>query len=193
MKEDIEGGRCFDRRQPATTERGVYRRVCHKKIDRCGTVVAQREADLAIVISQTRGGREGRRYRHDCNGASGPYMKGNFVMMPSEQNSLEQDRECADERTSSTPCLPSGTEPNPCGEARPHFDPMSSAGMHPTHRSQVETIYYNVRTNLRTPLFAKTRFGRILNEPDRRSPMRLACRDPGDVVVLSAQSEGGRE
>jgi hypothetical protein len=51
-------------------------------------------------------------------------MKGSCVMVPSEQNSLEQDRECADERAASAPPLSSATKPNPYGEAHPHLDPM---------------------------------------------------------------------
>jgi hypothetical protein len=44
-------------------------------------------------------------------------------MMPGEQNSLQKDRECADERAGSAP-LSSATEPNPYGKAHPHFEPM---------------------------------------------------------------------
>jgi hypothetical protein len=51
-------------------------------------------------------------------------MKRSWVMMPGEQNRLEQDRECTDERAASAPPLSSATEPNPYGEAHPHFDPM---------------------------------------------------------------------
>ena len=93
--------------------------------------------------------------------------------MPGEQNSLEQDRECAgecaDERAASVPALPGATEPNPYGEAHPHFDPVSPAGIRRTRRSdRVRVmIYYNARENLRTP-FLKTRSGLILKEPDRR-------------------------
>lgn len=49
-------------------------------------------------------------------------MKGNCVVMPGEQNSLEQDRECADERAPSAPPLSSATGPNLYGEAHPHLD-----------------------------------------------------------------------
>jgi hypothetical protein len=46
-------------------------------------------------------------------------------MVPAEQNSLEQDRKCADERAGSAPPVPSAPGPNPYGEAHPHFDPVS--------------------------------------------------------------------
>jgi hypothetical protein len=101
----------------------VYRRVCHEKLDRYGTVVAEREADLAIVIGQCRHDRGDRRDQ-GRDGPGRPYMKGSWVMMPGAQNGLEKDRKCADERTASAPFLSSATEPNPYGEAHPHFDPM---------------------------------------------------------------------
>jgi hypothetical protein len=66
-------------------------------------------------------------------------MKGSWVIMPGEQNSLEQDRECAgecaDERAASAPALPSATSPNTYGEAHPHLDPVSPAGIRRTRPS----------------------------------------------------------
>jgi hypothetical protein len=56
-------------------------------------------------------------------------MKASWVMMPGQQNSLKQDRKCADERAGSAPPLPSATEPNPCGEAHPHLDPVPPASI----------------------------------------------------------------
>jgi hypothetical protein len=60
-------------------------------------------------------------------------MQGGWVMMPGEQNGLEQDRECADERAASAPPLPSAIEPNPRREARAHLDLCSPPV--PTERS----------------------------------------------------------
>jgi hypothetical protein len=99
--------------------RRVFRWVCREEVDRYGTVMAEREADLAIVIGQCGGDRGGWRHqgRDDPSRLS---MKGSWVMMPAEQNSLEQDRECAAERASAPP-LPSATEPNPYEEAHPHL------------------------------------------------------------------------
>ena len=56
-------------------------------------------------------------------------------------------------------------------------------------------IQYNVMGYLRTPFFAKTRFGLIANEPDRRSPMRLALSRPRSDLRLSTASPrfGGNE
>jgi hypothetical protein len=59
-------------------------------------------------------------------------MKGSWVLMPGEQNSLKQDRKCADERAGSAPPLPSAIEPNPYGEAHPHLDPVSPASIRRT-------------------------------------------------------------
>jgi hypothetical protein len=73
----------------------VYWPVCYKEVDRDGAVVAQREADLAIVIGQRRHERGGR-CRQGRGGASRAYVKRGWVMMPGEQNGLEEDRECAD-------------------------------------------------------------------------------------------------
>jgi hypothetical protein len=55
-------------------------------------------------------------------------------MMPGEQNSLEKDRECADERAGSAP-LSSATEPNPYGKAHPHFSLCAPAYIRRTQRS----------------------------------------------------------
>ncbi len=163
LEQDVGDGRGIDRRQPAPTERRMFRWVCHEEIDRYGTVVAEREADLAIVIGQRRHGRGGRS-RDGRDSPSRAYMKRSWVIMPGEQNSLEQDRECADERASSAPPLPSATGPNPYGKAHPHLDPMSPAGIRLTRRSgRVRAmIYYNVG-ELRTP-FLETRSGLILKE-----------------------------
>jgi hypothetical protein len=88
LKEDVGDGRCFDSRQSAPTQRRGFRWVCHQNVDRNGAVVAEREADVAIVIGQCRRDRGGRCHQ-DRNGAGSPYMKGSCVMMPSEQNRLE--------------------------------------------------------------------------------------------------------
>jgi hypothetical protein len=85
--------------------------------------MADREADFAVVIGQRRHDWGGRRHQ-GRDGPREPYMKGSWVVMPGEQNSLEQDRKCADERAGSAPPLSSATEPNPYREAHPHFDPM---------------------------------------------------------------------
>jgi hypothetical protein len=63
-------------------------------------------------------------------------MKGSCVMMPREQNSLEQDREYADERTASAPPLSSASEPNPYREAHPHLDLSTPAYISRARRSE---------------------------------------------------------
>jgi hypothetical protein len=73
----------------------VQRPVCQKEVDRDGTVVAQREADLAIVIGQCRHDRGGR-CRQGRGSPSRARVKSGWVMVPGEQNGLEEDRECAD-------------------------------------------------------------------------------------------------
>jgi hypothetical protein len=101
----------------------MFRWLCHQDVDWNGAVVADREADFAIVIGQCRRGR-GDRCRQCRAGPVSLYVKGSWVMMPAAQNGLQQDRKCADERAASVPLLSSATEPNPYGEAHPHFDPM---------------------------------------------------------------------
>jgi hypothetical protein len=54
-------------------------------------------------------------------------MMGECVMMASEQDGLEQDRENARERDGSARNPPRAADPNLSGEAHPHFEPMSSA------------------------------------------------------------------
>jgi hypothetical protein len=56
-------------------------------------------------------------------------------MMPGEEKSLEQDRECADERAGSAPPIPSAPRPNPCGEAHPHLDLSAPVFIRPTDLS----------------------------------------------------------
>jgi hypothetical protein len=63
-------------------------------------------------------------------------MKGSWMVMPGKQNRLKQDRECADERAASTPPLSSATEPNPYGEAHPHFDLSAPACIRRTQRTE---------------------------------------------------------
>jgi hypothetical protein len=97
-------------------------------------VVAKREADVAIVIGRCRHDWGGRRHQ-SRDDPSTPYMKGSCVMMPAEQNSLEQDRERPDERAGSAPPLPSAPGPNPYGEAHPHLDLCAPACILRTQRS----------------------------------------------------------
>jgi hypothetical protein len=58
-------------------------------------------------------------------------MKRRGVMMPSEQYSLEQDCECADERAGSARPLPSPHGANPYGEAHLHLDLSAPAYIRP--------------------------------------------------------------
>jgi hypothetical protein len=66
-------------------------------------MVAEREADLAIVVVHGRYGR-GDRHRQNGDGRSGAQVKRRRVMMPGEQDSLDEDRENASERDG--PALP---------------------------------------------------------------------------------------
>lgn len=64
-------------------------------------------------------------------------------MMPGEQNSLEHDRERADERAASAPPLSSATEPNPCKQVHPHLDLICPARIRPTRRPNA-FVRYNI-------------------------------------------------
>src|ERR1700719_4040615 len=112
-------------------------------------------------------------------------MKGGCVMMRGEQNSLEEDREGADERATSAPPLSSATEPNPHGEAHPHLDPMCPRLYPPNAGDQNASARRYSITLWRTcePLSRERGSGLILNEPNRRSPMRLA------LVAIAARFE----
>ncbi len=52
-------------------------------------------------------------------------------MMPGEENSLEQDRKCADERAGSAPPLPSAPGPNPYRAAHPHLESILCPHFYP--------------------------------------------------------------
>jgi hypothetical protein len=72
-------------------------------------MVAQREADLAIVAIRLRHSRGGWS-RHDGDGRSSPRVKGKFVMMPSEKDGLDQDCKRARERGNLAPYSLSPTD-----------------------------------------------------------------------------------
>jgi hypothetical protein len=79
----------FDCREAQRHRRGYGR---YNEIDRGGAVMAEREADLAIVVRQDRrrgtgwrGGRQG--------GRRAARRKRKRVVMPTEQHRLQEDRE----------------------------------------------------------------------------------------------------
>src|SRR5215831_4124039 len=82
-------------------------------------IVAEREADLAVVLVRGRHNRGGRSRQYG-DGRSGPRVKGRCVMMPGEQNSLEEDRENTGERAGPALRSPCPTGPTPVKEAHPH-------------------------------------------------------------------------
>lgn len=108
-------------------------------------MVADREADFAIVIGQCRHDRIGRCHQ-GRDDPRRPYMEVSWVMMPGEQNSLEQDRECADERAPSGPPLSSASEPNPHGEAHPHLD-LCAPPLY-AERSESERVRATIRYSI---------------------------------------------
>lgn len=72
-------------------------------------MVAEREANLAIVVVRGRHCRGGRR-RQNGDAEGGVLARGNCMMMPAEQDSLDQDRERARQRSNPAPYLSSPTD-----------------------------------------------------------------------------------
>jgi len=78
-------------------------------LDRGEVRVAEREANLAIVVVRGRHCRGGRR-RQNGDAEGGVLAKRNCMMMPAEQDSLDQDRERARQRSNPAPYLSSPTD-----------------------------------------------------------------------------------
>jgi hypothetical protein len=88
-----------------------------EEIDRGSAVMAEREADRAIVVGQSRsfvaGGRQG--------GWRPPRGERKRVVVPGEQHRLEEHRKNAKKcGPAARPQQPRPIRPNPCGEARMH-------------------------------------------------------------------------
>ena len=78
---------------------------------RDGAVVAQREADLAIVVGHA--GMTGEVGAARVGRPSGAAGERRWVMMPAEQDGLDQDREGARQQGNPAPCSPSPTDQDP--------------------------------------------------------------------------------
>src|SRR5437762_1509086 len=81
LEEEIGGKRNGNGGSPNRRQPRLLGRRHREDADRDTAVVAQREADFAIVIGQFRHDR-GDRCRQGRDGPSRPYMKGSCVMMP---------------------------------------------------------------------------------------------------------------
>ena len=93
-------------------------RRCREEVDGSGAVMAEREADLAIVVRHSRGrGRLGA----PPNSRRAPRRKRKQVVVPGEQRGLQQDRKNAKKRRPATRSRrPRLAGPDPCGEAQTH-------------------------------------------------------------------------
>src|SRR5437870_11866340 len=91
---------------------------CREKIDGCGSVMDQREADLAIVVNRCWRLRAARR-----GDDRSPRRERQRVMVPSEEHRLEENRKdaekCGRSAGSRQPLRP---YPSPCGNAHMHVD-----------------------------------------------------------------------
>src|SRR6516164_4542443 len=122
-EEEIGRERSVDRRRAGLMQQRLLGRVCREKIDRNGAVMAEREANLAIMVVASRQDRE-HRGGHAGGSRTGISIEGRRVVMPRKQHGVQQDRKNADLRGS--PALP--TDPNLRGEAHPHLDPVCEPG-----------------------------------------------------------------
>jgi hypothetical protein len=90
-------------------QRCVVGRARREKTYRDRAMVAEREANLAIVVVFGRRNRRGWR-RQNGNGQSGLRAQRNCVMMPAEEDRLDQDRESGRERGNPGPSSSSPTD-----------------------------------------------------------------------------------
>ena len=108
-KKEVARERRGDRCQSGLMQPGLVGRARCEEIYRDRAMVAEREANLAIVIVRGRHCRGGRR-RQNGDAEGGVLAKGNCMMMPAEQDSLDQDRERARQRNNPAPYLSSPTD-----------------------------------------------------------------------------------
>src|ERR1700722_17385283 len=108
-EKEIGRERRVERRQSGLMQRCVVGRARREKTYRDRAMVAEREANLAIVVVFGRRNRPGWR-RQNGNGQSGLRAQRNCVMMPAEEDRLDQDRESSRERGNPGPSSPSPTD-----------------------------------------------------------------------------------
>src|SRR5438270_10292185 len=133
--------------------------ACREKIDRDDAVMSKAKADLAVVVVRPRNERGGRR-RQVAVGRSGPGMEGGCVMVPGEQDSLDQDREGAGERGNVAAYPPSPTDQNH-RRAAPRISMLRAPPVSAEFAGQL--IYYNHR-------LACKPVSRERRDRDRRTP-----------------------
>ena len=109
LEREIRRKRRVDRHQSGLMQPCLVRRARCEEIYRDRAMVAEREAGLAIVVVRGRHRRGGRRGQND-DAEGGVLAKGNCMMMPAEQDSLDQDRERARQRSNPAPYLSSPTD-----------------------------------------------------------------------------------
>jgi hypothetical protein len=108
LEREIRRERRVDRRQSGLMQPRLVGRARCKEIYRDGAMVAEREANLTFVVVCVRHGRRGRRREEEAEGRV--LAKGNFMMMPAEEDSLDQDRERASQRGNPAPYHSSPTD-----------------------------------------------------------------------------------
>jgi hypothetical protein len=109
LEREIRRERRVDRHQPGLMQPCLVRRARGEEIYRDRAMVAERETNLAIVVVRGRHRRGGSRRQND-DAKGGVLAKGNCMMMPAEQDSLDQDRERARQRSNPAPYLSSPTD-----------------------------------------------------------------------------------
>ncbi len=118
MEKQIGRDGSEDRRDRCRGPRRLDGRRRCEETDRGSAVMAEREADRAIVVDQSRslvaGGRQG--------GWRPPRGERKRVVVPGEQHRLEEHRKNAEKCDPAARRQPRPIRPNPCGEARMHFD-----------------------------------------------------------------------
>ena len=102
LEREIRRERRVDRHQSGLMQPCLVGQARCEEIYRDRAMVAEREANLAIVVVRGRHCRGGRR-RQNGDAEGGVLAKGNCMMMPAEQDSLDQDRERARQRSNPAP------------------------------------------------------------------------------------------
>ena len=108
-KKEVARERRGDRCQSGLMQPGLVGRARCEEIYRDRAMVAEREANLAIVIVRGRHCRGGRR-RQNGDAEGRVLAKGNCMMMPAEEDGLNQNGERARQRNNPAPYLSSPTD-----------------------------------------------------------------------------------
>ena len=109
LEREIRRERRVERHQSGLMQPRLVGRARCEEIYRDRAMVAERETNLAIVVVRGRHCRGGRR-RQNGDAEGGVLAKGNCMMMPAEQDSLDQDRERARQRSNPAPYVSSPTD-----------------------------------------------------------------------------------